>query len=73
MPRPEWRDPTKEVYWRRMLRQWRRSELTGRDFCAQNTLSEPSFGLFLPFSAGDGNLMSNQLMPGLPDYNRVRS
>src|SRR6516225_4735615 len=43
MPRPEWRDPAKERYWRRMLGRWRRSGLTGRDFCAQNALSEPSF------------------------------
>jgi hypothetical protein len=26
-----------------MLRQWRRSGLTGRDFCAEHDLSEPSF------------------------------
>ena len=32
MPRPEWRDPAKERYWRRMLGRWRRSGLTGRDF-----------------------------------------
>ena len=34
MPRPEWRDPSKEKRWRRLLKQWRRSGLTGRDFCA---------------------------------------
>jgi hypothetical protein len=43
MPRPEWRDPAKERYWRRLLGQWRRSGLTGRDFCAEHQLSEPSF------------------------------
>jgi hypothetical protein len=43
MPRPEWRDPAKEKYWRRLLRMWRRSGLTGRDFCAEHKLSEPSF------------------------------
>jgi hypothetical protein len=43
MPRPEWRDPAKERYWRRLLGQWRRSGQTGRDFCAEQQLSEPSF------------------------------
>ena len=43
MPRPEWRDPAKEKYWRRLLGRWRRSGLTGRDFCAANGVSEPSF------------------------------
>ncbi len=42
-PRPEWRDPAKERYWRRLLEQWRRSGLTGRDFCAQHRVSEHSF------------------------------
>jgi hypothetical protein len=40
MPKP---DPVKERYWRRLLRQWQRSGLTGRDFCAERGLSEPSF------------------------------
>jgi hypothetical protein len=43
MPKPERRDPTKEQQWRRRFRQWRRSGLTGRDFCAAHGLSEPSF------------------------------
>jgi hypothetical protein len=43
MPRPEWRDAEKEKYWRRLLGQWRRSGLTGRDFCAENSVSEASF------------------------------
>jgi hypothetical protein len=43
MPRPEWRDPAKERHWRRLLRRWRRSGLTGRDFCTENGLPEPSF------------------------------
>lgn len=45
MPRPKGkgRDRAKERYWRRMLRQWRRSGLTGRDFCGEHGLSEPSF------------------------------
>src|SRR5262245_6868841 len=43
MPRPEWRDPAKERRWRRLLRQWRRSGLTGRDCCSQHSLPEPSF------------------------------
>jgi hypothetical protein len=37
------RDPTKEKHWRRVLRQWQRSGLTGRDFCAQHGLQESSF------------------------------
>ena len=41
--RPEWRDTAKEQHWRRLLRSWRRSGLTGRDFCSRNGLSEPSF------------------------------
>ena len=43
MPKPERRDPAKEKHWRRLLRQWQRSGLTGRDFCAEHGLSEPSF------------------------------
>jgi len=43
MPRPEWRDLAKERRWRRLLQQWRRSGLTGRDFCSHNSLSEPCF------------------------------
>jgi hypothetical protein len=37
------RDPTKERFWRRLLRDWRHSELTGRDFCFQRRISEASF------------------------------
>jgi transposase len=37
------RDPEKERYWRRLLSQWQRSGLSGRDFCAQESLSEASF------------------------------
>jgi len=43
MPKPERRDPAKEKYWRRMLRLWKRSGQTGRDFCADHALGEPSF------------------------------
>src|SRR6476660_8236912 len=43
MPRPEWRNAVKEKRWRRLLQQWRRSGLTGRDFCAEHRLAEPSF------------------------------
>src|SRR5215472_2526676 len=43
MPRREWRDPAKERRWRRLLQQWQRSGMTGRDFCAKHSLSEPSF------------------------------
>jgi transposase len=34
---------SKERFWRRMLRQWRRGGLSIRDFCAARDLSEPSF------------------------------
>jgi transposase len=37
------RDPKKEAFWRRMMARWRRSHLTVRDFCAEQSLSEPSF------------------------------
>jgi hypothetical protein len=43
MPKPERRDPAKERSWRRRLRQWQRSGMTGRDFCAAHGLSEASF------------------------------
>src|SRR5262249_50492814 len=43
MPRPEWRDPAKEKYWRRLLTTWQRSGQTGRDFCAAQGLSESNF------------------------------
>lgn len=43
MRKPERRDAAKERYWRRLLGQWRRSGRTGRDFCAERGLSEPSF------------------------------
>jgi hypothetical protein len=42
-PRPQGRDPAKERHWRGVLDQWRRSGMTGRDFCARHRLSEPSF------------------------------
>ena len=37
------RDPAKEQYWRRWVRQWQRSSLSGRAFCAAHGLCEPSF------------------------------
>jgi transposase-like protein len=33
----------KEHFWRRMLREWRRSEQSVRAFCVQHGVSEPSF------------------------------
>jgi hypothetical protein len=36
------RDPVKEKYWRRLLRQWQRSGLTARQFCDQQAISQPS-------------------------------
>src|SRR6476660_8384855 len=37
------RDPSKERFWRRLLRLWRRSGRTIRDFCAEHEVSQPSF------------------------------
>ena len=37
------RDQTKERHWRRMVRDWRRSGLSVREFCDWQALSEPSF------------------------------
>jgi transposase len=37
------RDQRKEQQWRRWIRQWRASGLSGRAFCARQGLSEPSF------------------------------
>ncbi len=36
-------DPLKELYWRRILDQWRRSGQSIRAFCRQQRLSEPLF------------------------------
>jgi len=35
--------PSKEHFWRTMVRQWRSSGLSVRVFCEQRRLSEPSF------------------------------
>lgn len=43
MARPEWRDRSKERFWRRAIRRWQRSGLGVRSFCAAEGLSEPSF------------------------------
>jgi hypothetical protein len=37
------RHSSKERFWRRMVRQWRQSGLSVRDFCAEQQISEPSF------------------------------
>jgi transposase len=37
------RRSSKEQFWRTMVRQWRRSGLSVRDFCADRHVSEPSF------------------------------
>ena len=36
-------DRAKERYWRQVIREWRRSDRTIRDFCDERGLSEPSF------------------------------
>jgi hypothetical protein len=43
MARRGQRDLGKERFWRRRLRQWQRSGLTIRDYCAAQGLSEASF------------------------------
>ena len=43
MPRGNPRDPRKEQFWRRTVRQWRRSGLSVRTFCQRHGLSEPNF------------------------------
>jgi hypothetical protein len=43
MAKPARRDLSKEKFWRSLLRAWRRSGLSGRAFCAEHELSEPSF------------------------------
>ena len=37
------RDRNKEQFWHRLVRLWRRSGLTVRDFCGEHAVSEPSF------------------------------
>jgi transposase len=37
------RRSSKERFWRRMVRQWRSSGLSIRDFCDDRDISEPSF------------------------------
>jgi hypothetical protein len=37
------RRSSKEQFWRRLVRQWRSSGLSVRDFCAEREISEPSF------------------------------
>jgi hypothetical protein len=43
MARGAKRNHRKEQFWRRVLREWRRSELTIRDFCFERHVSEASF------------------------------
>ena len=43
MARRSEQDRGKERFWRRVLRQWRRSALSIREFCAAHGLAEPSF------------------------------
>jgi hypothetical protein len=51
MARPDWRDPAKERFWRRMLRRFARSGLNIRDFCKGQHLREPSFYHWRPVLA----------------------
>jgi hypothetical protein len=43
MSRGKPRDPSKERFWRRMLRLWQGSGLSVRAFCEQHDLAQPSF------------------------------
>ena len=43
MPRPDWRDPKLEQFWRSMVAKWSKSQLNIRDFCRKHRLQEPSF------------------------------
>lgn len=43
MARGPARNPELEQQWRRRLRDWQRSGLSGREFCRRHALSEPSF------------------------------
>ena len=43
MSNPKQRDPRKEQFWRRTIKQWRQSGLTIRDFCRLHRLAEPNF------------------------------
>jgi hypothetical protein len=43
MARPEWRDRGKELFWRQVVRRWRRSGVGVREFCAAESLSEANF------------------------------
>lgn len=43
MRRRRGRDSAKERFWLGLLEEWRRSGLTGRDFCAAKAVSEASF------------------------------
>ena len=41
--RRRWRDPAKERRWRQLMRDWRMSGLSIRQFCSQHGVSQPSF------------------------------
>lgn len=43
MARREWRDRSKERFWRQAVQAWQRSGLTVRDFCARRELAEHNF------------------------------
>jgi hypothetical protein len=42
MPNGKPRDPQKERFWRKAIRQWHKSGLTARAFCLENRLSQAS-------------------------------
>ncbi len=46
------RDPAKELFWRRMLRQWQTSGLSVREFCSNHQLSQASFYWFFRVFCG---------------------
>ena len=69
MPRRRERDPSKERFWRQMLRRWRRSGLTIRAFCELHRLAEPSFYFWRRTIARcDQARVADQAAPPLPTF-----
>ena len=64
MPRPDWRDPKLEQFWRTMVAKWIKSQLNIRDFCRKHRLQEPSFYHWRrEIAARDGQPIATQSQP----------